>query len=369
MSKLNTLNPLSLVQLQSVMEVAINSNTVLLIQGSPGVGKSDSVFKVADKLNYRVIDVRLTQLQVYDLMGLPKVDKVTHADGTYSYRSTYASMDVFPLEGDSLGINPKTGKEYEGVILFLDELTSADKATQVGAYRLILDREVGNGEKLHPKCRIICAGNKATDMAVTHKLSTALKSRMIHVEVKPNVKEFSDYVLSQVSQGLWHPLILGFISYLPIRINDFDPKEETVTFSCPRTLEMLSDLLLHGDALNLPDYILDQLVIGTIGKPAGLDFIAFKNVLSTLPKIADIVAKPTKAIIPTNNGAQYALGAYIANAINESNEEALVTYLLRLERKELIVLAIKMIQATYPMIVGNQRINTLLTDLASTLYA
>lgn len=360
---------LSLNETKKLVELNLEADNVLLITSQPAVGKSSMIKQVAKEKELLLIDLRLTQVQPADLLGFPKIFEEMKADGSIVFKSQYASMDVFPTESTELPINPETGNPYKGFLLFFDELTSADKYIQAASYRLILDRELGNGEKLHPLCRIVAAGNRMQDNAIVNKMGTAIKSRLVHVEMELNRKEFIAYVEEQVQKDLWHPLMLGFLKFRPNLINNFDPKKEVVTFSSPRTLHMLSNLLMNG-LLDEPNTkIVLNAVYGSIGEAAGSEFYSFLQVLHELPDINEIVANPKTANIPSNNGAKFAIGAYLSSRINASNVEAIITYIERIEEKDLVVTNYRMLVGKYPELAFNPRVKDSLKGVNSTIYA
>lgn len=94
-------------QLAEYLEVALKADVVPFIQGIPGSGKSAIVKAVADKLNLHLIDLRLSQLMVYDLAGLISPNQQRD-------KATYLPIDVFPLENDQLPV----GKQ--GFLIFLN---------------------------------------------------------------------------------------------------------------------------------------------------------------------------------------------------------------------------------------------------------
>ncbi len=57
-------------------------------------------------------------------------------------------------------INPKDPAKgtYDGWLLFFDEMADAPPSLQSLAYKIILDKMVGN-HKLHSKVRMVAAGN------------------------------------------------------------------------------------------------------------------------------------------------------------------------------------------------------------------
>ena len=119
---------------------------------------------------------------------------------------------------------------YDGWMLFLDEITNAPMAVQGAAYKLILDREVGQ-YKLHDKVFIASAGNLITDAAaVTGEMSTALKSRMAHINIEFSRDAWFDWAMEA---GVHHA-ITSFLKFMPGEMYRFDPKDAADTFPCPR---------------------------------------------------------------------------------------------------------------------------------------
>ena len=351
---------MSLVQLspqqtKEALRVALKADVVAMVTGMPASGKSSIVKQLAEEEELLLIDLRLSQIQSFDLIGLPKVNDVELPDGSLTQVSTYVPMDVFPLETYTLPVNPKTGKQYKGALLFLDELNSADKYVQAASYRLLLDREVGNGLKLHPDCRIIAAGNRLADNAIVHKMGTAIRSRIIHIEMTVNRKEFLTYVEDQVSQGLWSPIVLAFLNFRPELINNFDPKKDVDTFASPRTYELLSKQLMNG-LLDIGSEIYLPVILGTIGESAGSEFNAFLQIMNSLPSLQQIENDPANTPLPSENGAKYALGAFLADKVNKNNVDKIVDYLERVPEKDLLVLAYRMILPRYPQIMSNKKV-------------
>ena len=62
-------------QVTQALEYLIKAKQPVMLHGSPGVGKSQVVKQVADKLGIEMIDLRLSQLDPVDLRGVPSVDK------------------------------------------------------------------------------------------------------------------------------------------------------------------------------------------------------------------------------------------------------------------------------------------------------
>ena len=96
----------------------IRAKLVPLVKGSPGVGKSDIIHKIAADFGLKVIDLRLAQCDPTDMLGFPQIQ---------GSKAGYVPMETFPIESDEIP------KGYNGWLLFLDELTSAPKSIQAAA--------------------------------------------------------------------------------------------------------------------------------------------------------------------------------------------------------------------------------------------
>ena len=168
----------------------------VLLLGSPGIGKSDIVRSIAYERGYGpagIVDVRLSQKEAIDMRGFPVPNRNTKSVDWFI-------SSEWPKNPLSRGI------------LFLDEITSAPKAVQVGAYELILDRKLGDvdsgGYELPPGWFICSAGNLASDDAVVEDISSALANRMLHLVMKVNV----DNWLAWARKAKVHPCVQSFIS-------------------------------------------------------------------------------------------------------------------------------------------------------------
>ena len=117
-----TLNPTGI---YNFIAHTLKAGLVPFVKASPGVGKSDVTRKVATDFNLKLIDFRLSQCDPTDLSGFPHIND--------KGRATYMPMTTWPLEGDELPINEKTGQPYDGWLIFFDELPAAAPAVQAAA--------------------------------------------------------------------------------------------------------------------------------------------------------------------------------------------------------------------------------------------
>jgi len=205
---------MNIVELKEAIIHVLQAGLVPYITSSPGLGKSDVTKGIAKQFNWEVIDLRLTQCDSTDLLGFPVHDGI---------RMNYAPPRHFPLQGID-----KVPDGKNGWLLFLDEFSSAPMSVQASAYRLVLDRQVGE-YNLHKNVVIVCAGNKDSDNAIVNRLSTAMQSRLVHLELEIDVRAWLDWA---TSAGLDHRVI-SYVEGHPDHLHQFDPNHNDKTFSCP----------------------------------------------------------------------------------------------------------------------------------------
>lgn len=293
------------------LPLILMAKLVPMIHGSPAVGKSAIVLDVAKEYNLKVIDLRLSQCDPTDLMGFPDIARNLHRP-----KAGYVPMETFPIEGDEIP------EGYSGWLLFLDEFNSAPPAVQSAAYKVVLDRMVGQ-HKLHKNVAIVAAGNLETDGAIVQPLSTALQSRLVHLEVEVCPRAWCDWA----NDKGFNPLITSYIEFRPDNLYTFSPDHVDKTYASPRTWEFTNRLITQAGKVSRE---LLPVLAGTIGEGVAREFIEFCRIQDSLPKIQDIELIPNTHRVPDEPSVLHALiGAIAANA-NSHNLNALLTYVKRL---------------------------------------
>jgi len=293
--------------LQESVVTILAAGLVPYIAGSPGIGKSDIIRGIAKQFRLKVIDLRLSQCDPTDLCGFP-----TH-NGS---RMGYAPPEHFPLQGLD---TPPDG--YDGWLLFLDEFPSAPLAVQAAAYKLVLDRQVGS-HHLHKNVAIVCAGNKVTDGAIVNRMSTAMQSRLIHLELDVDARLWIEWA---TGNGIDHRIV-SYIEGRPEHLHNFDPNHNDTTFSCPRTWEFASKLIKDREvSLGMLD-----ILIGTLSAGIAHEFNAYLSYCSSLPSINDIKRDPTGITVPDDPALLYAVSHMVASYIDEASADILMKYVKRL---------------------------------------
>jgi len=305
----------------------LSSGLVCMLAGSPAIGKSDIMRSVAESNKLEYVDIRLAQSDPLDLVGLPI---------TTGTKMDFLPPAHFPIEG--LDEVPK-GKK--GWLLALDEINSAPLGVMAAAYRLILDREVGQ-HKLHSKVHIVVAGNLATDRAIVNRMGTAMQSRLVHLELEVSVDEWVDWALDNNIDTR----VVAFLRFRPELLHKFDPNHSDKTFPAPRTWGFVSKLITPWKQVGSEPHHL-PLLAGAVGQGAALEFKGYIELLHDLPDPDMIVIDPLTTNVPTEPGTLYAVSGLIANLATEGNLSNVMTYLNRIP-SEFQLLSIRDILKTKP---------------------
>ena len=282
-------------QAKKFTELCMKAHLVPFLQSSPGMGKSSIVKQIAKEYDLELIDCRLSTMEPTDLNGLPWFNNGKAEFQPYSF---------FPF------VDTPIPEGKQGWLLFLDEFNSAARATQAAAYRVVLDHEIGQ-KKLHPECYVVAAGNKMTDGAITNKLSTAMSSRVIHLNMEISFDDWMDFaVKNQIDEK-----VLAYLSMYPDKLMVFDPDKDEQTFTCPRTWEFVSKLIqANGGKIKG----LTEVLAGAITGSQASTFVQFCNVYADLVTIQDIIRNPDIPC-PSDKATQFAIMIHLTNKTDVQN--------------------------------------------------
>lgn len=332
-----------------VME-SFRAGVVPMLRGSPGIGKSMVIHAVAKALNRLVIDARFAGFDPTDVNGFPGLDMEKGI-------AQYYPLDTFPLEGQELPINPLTGEQYAGWVLFMDEFNSAPRAVQAASYKLVLDRMVGQ-RKLHKEVYMCAAGNLDTDGAITEEMSTALVSRICNLQVFCELKGWMDWA----NNGGVDTLITSYLQFRKENFYLFDPSKPDRPFACPRTWEFTSEYVKvwNADSVKVADRL--PILAGLLDEAAAHDFKAFAAIRNSLPKMEEILANPQQATMPTDLGPLYALSGALADWATEDNLQAIIDYTTRMSPADFQVATLRNINARRPELRTNAAMTKFMMD-------
>jgi len=300
---------ISIAQSKELAIDVIQAGLVPMLKGSPGVGKSAIAKELADQFKLKLVDIRLSQCDPTDLMGMPSVN----LDRT---KGEYLPMGMFPVEGDSIP------EGFNGWLVLLDEFNASSPAVQVAAYKILLDKMVGM-KPLHERVVMIAAGNKTSDKAVVNNLSTATQSRLIHFNVEVDNKAWIDWAIKNNIDYR----ILAYIQFKPNILHNFNPNHSDDTFPCPRTWEFMSKIISKWTEITANKI---PVLAGTIGEGAAREFYSFCQVFDELPTKQDLLSQASTLKIPYEPSTKYAVSGLISSILTANNANSLMEYISRM---------------------------------------
>lgn len=268
-----------------------------MIWGPPGIGKSDLVEGLTSEFdNSTLIDVRLPLWEPTDIKGIPYYNSAEN-------NMTWAAPSELPSE--------EFAKNYDTIVLFLDELNGAAPAVQAAAYQLILNRRVGT-YKLPDNVVIVAAGNRETDKGVTYRMPKPLANRFVHYEIRV---DFEDWLNWATSNDI-HPDVVGYLTFSKVDLYNFDPASNDRSFATPRSWSFVSELLEDSDMFS--DEEITDMVAGAVGEGTALKFKAHRAVASSLPdpslilkgEITDLKTKEISALYSLSTSMAYELKSH-----------------------------------------------------------
>ena len=295
-----------------VMDI-LRAGLVANLISSPGIGKSALAKQIAEKQKLKLIDVRLSQMDPADLNGFPFI---INKDTPENTRAGYVPMNIFPIASDPVP------EGYEGWLVLMDEFPSAPLNVQAAAYKIVLDKMVGM-HHLHSKVAIITAGNLSTDKAIVNRLSTAMQSRVVTLEI----------IVCDKAWGIWadkHDVdhrVKSFIKFKPALLHKFDPNHSEHTFPCPRTWEFMSKIIKPIKEIGITRL---PVLAGTVGEGTAREFHSYCMIFGDLPTLTDILRDPENVHFGDEPSIHYALSGLVGHHINPTNVNDLVKFVKRL---------------------------------------
>ena len=293
---------MNLTDLKKVL-LANNGKSTIYVQGPPGCGKSSVIQQVHDELDMNFFaDVRLGTRDNAEVKGIQIPDVES--------RCTIATLpDYFPQDEDAHGI------------ILLDEFDHATPATQSAAYQLILDRKIGNF-KVPDNVWVMMASNSKIDGGVHFKVPRPIKNRVIQISAKADVTEWLDYALeANINTGITS-FIRANSEYLYYENpTDANMNNSLGAFATPRSWFTSDGVLDNFNIEGMDEYIIEEVLIGTIGYSATKKFLNFLTTVESSLDLDEILKGKLSSIksddLGNINAMYYLLGELESRIVNQ----------------------------------------------------
>jgi len=306
----------------------------LLLEGEPGVGKSD------------VFDQSVSELR--------KIGSVKYII-TFPYMEdpTVPAGFPFPSEDRKHATFLPFGAMHEAltatedfIIWNLEDLGWADFSMQK-AYANVITRRRFNGTKLPDRLTFASSSNRTTDMSGVTGFMEALKSRfdtIIHFDVS---------VEDWVNWALVHDMPVELIVHIrnhPLRLHNFTPTKELKQSPCPRNWAHVGlwcnqgykpdltpqDKLSEKEQEKLLETNMGvkEIWTGSVGQADATEFYATFELMAKAPDIDAILLDPENAPVPEMKDASilYAVTTALAHRSSKSTFDTALRYAVRMPK-------------------------------------
>lgn len=310
-------------RLKLAIQHSLKRKRPLFIWGPPGIGKSDIVASVAAAEGRPLIDIRLPLMEPTDMRGIPYLAdvKIYDADGKLVRDEVGVPLTekVFRWSNPSdLPTDPNSR-----ALVFFDEMSAAPPSVQAATYQIILNRRIGN-YKLPDDVVIVAAGNRVKDKGVAYNMPMPLANRFSHVTLAVDFDDWKEWaVLNRV-----HKDVVGYLSFQPNDLNNFQPNSDTYAFATPRSWYFVSELVQEANKdgemvdANIPSDVLGDLIKGTVGEGPGIKFMTYRQSAANLPHAKDILEGKVTKLNSKQIDIMYALTTALCYELVDSDKRA-----------------------------------------------
>ncbi|MFO7765818.1 MAG: AAA family ATPase [Pelovirga sp.] len=296
-------------------EILVQTDLTPCIVGHRGVGKTAGVIQVCRDIERRYVPLRLGQMEVGDLVGIPyRVDDTMH----WSRPSWWPAADDPPA------------------VVHCDELNRAQQEDTLQAiFQFVEPPAQGQQRALHthklaPQHRVVVAINPPDGSYQVTPLDRALLDRMVVIQVESDAQCWSNYARQADFDFSVRQFIAVHQQLLSLGSASFDMQVEP----SERAWEMVSILRRN---CRFPQELEMEVYSGVIGKKAAVVFLQWCNEQRQRPLGAeDILKRWPKVAAQAHQQRDDIQAATISDLIsvlqqtpelNESEQDHLVAYI------------------------------------------
>ena len=200
---------------------------VLNITSKPGVAKSAIGRAIADKMEFRYMDIRLSMVDETDGGLYPNVSEVEV--GGKMVKCLDFVVPRWAIEANK-----------QPTIIHFEELNRASQQVRNAALQILLERQIGTDFKFNDNVLMMSSGNLGDeDGTDVEEFDNALNNRLIHIQHTLGVDEW----LEGFAVEKCHPMVVSYIKSHPEHMYK-DPTENAKGYATPRSWTMLSEFII-----------------------------------------------------------------------------------------------------------------------------
>lgn len=296
-------------------EILIKTDLTACVVGHRGVGKTAGIIQVCREIERDYIPLRLGQMEVGDLVGIPyREDTLMH----WSRPSWWPAADAAPT------------------IVHCDELNRAQQEDTLQAiFQFVEPPAEGQQRSLHthklaPQHRVVVAINPPDGSYQVTPLDRALLDRMVVLQVETDAQCWARHAHKQNYNADVRQFIAGNQQMLSANNQSFDMQVDP----SERAWEMVSTLRHH---CHFPQELEMEVYSGVIGREAAVSFLqwcaeqrlrplAADEILNHWNDVADQAAKQRDDVQAASTNDLVAR-LQSDDDLSESQQDALVAYI------------------------------------------
>jgi hypothetical protein len=227
---------------------------VLNITSKPGVAKSAIGKSIANKMDFRYMDIRLSMVDETDVGLYPNVSEV-------EVNGTMVKCLDFVVPRWAIEANKQP------TIIHFEELNRASQQVRNAALQILLERQIGTDFMFNDNVLMMSSGNLGDeDGTDVEEFDSALNNRLVHINHTLRVDEW----LGDFAVNNCHKLITSFIKAHPEQM--YKSSENTKAYATPRSWTMLSEFIVcnFGQDASPRDFLplLKEVASGYLGNSA-----------------------------------------------------------------------------------------------------
>lgn len=166
---------------EKVIAGSLQARLAILLNGDPGIGKTATVYAIAERNNWHVIPIIGGRKDPAFVEGLPIIRNYDDEGKALARPYTITTKPDWFVEAQAIAAGqPHHSHTYDGVVLFFDEFRATLEDVQAALLTFIQDREL-DGDKLHPNVHIILAANPVETGANAQYIAPPMANRLIHI--------------------------------------------------------------------------------------------------------------------------------------------------------------------------------------------
>lgn len=293
-------------QLQATLAQFVEMKRPMLIEGAPGLGKTQLCEGTARSLGWNGVDNTPNQPFGYIHFHAPTKQPEDYAMPVVDREHNVVNFVVdagWPVVGND--------KVPERGLFCIDEMPQADNSGQKILANVIQQREL-YGRKIKPGWTFVATGNRPKDKAGANKILSHLRARVTTIEFEPQLE---DWVSWAYANGV-NPMVVAFLRFKPgLLLEENDQLEIKAN---PRAwTEGVSPILGRVS----PDAEF-ECIKGAVGEGAASEFIGFVKLYRELPDPDLIIKNPLTfdvSSIRTKPSVLYALTGALASRTTIDN--------------------------------------------------